>query len=272
MFKIIMKTQLREAPNFMAPILPQTPPTQGPWFLTSFRQKTSENTAIQLLQWLRDAISFPFRVNQLHTPLCQNAAFPPELRSVTLSAIQELFPQYRNSSRSKEFFPQCRSSSHSAETHPAVQKVLPQYIISSCSAEILPTVHKSFPQYIFSRSTELFPQYINSSHSTEIHPAVQEFVPQYRNSSRSADMGQHATGQHTQGQHKNTLPHLCWCYFSPQVVVGSLQVVAGSPYRSGFPFNRVLSHTRIHNSYNIHISKQPKVLIKHMRSEQYPFK
>ena len=186
--KIIMKTQLREAPNFMAPILPKTPPTQGPWFLTSFHQKTLENTAIQLLQWLRDAISFSFRVNQLHTPLCQNAAFPPELRSVTLSAVQKLFPQYRNSSRSTEFFPQYRSSSHSAETRPAVQKVFPQYRNSSCSAEFLPAVQKSFPQYRnSSHSTEtlptvqkFFPQYRNSSRSTGIRPAVQKFVPQYR--------------------------------------------------------------------------------------------
>ena len=160
-----------------------------------------------------------------------------------------------------------------------MQKLAPQYRKSSHSTEIIPAVQKFFPRYRnpshsteSSCSTELFPQYRNSSHSTEFHPAVQEFVPQYRNSSRSTDMGQHATGQDTQGQHKNTLPHLCWCYFSPQVVAGSLQVVAGSPYRSGFPFNRILSHTRIHNSCNMRISRQPKVLIKHMRSEKCPFK
>ena len=131
--KIIMKTQLREAPNFMAPIFPKTPPTQGPWFLTSFHQKTLENTAIQLLQWLRDAISFSFRVNQLHTPLseCCLSTWAEKRYSVrsteTLPAVQKFFPQYRILPTVQKLFPQCRNSSRSTE-------VFPRYRNYSCSA------------------------------------------------------------------------------------------------------------------------------------------
>ena len=61
-------------------------------------------------------------------------------------------------------------------------------------------------------------------------------------------------------------------YYSAEFRPAVQKVVAGRPKQSSFRYNQIFSYCRIHNPYNMDVTGQPKVLMKHMRRESRPFK